>query len=671
MGEKKYSWIAEFGLPFFNPGDGFYLLKILNDSIHDGEKGIYDPGDFKLIDVFGDPESEVLSPGHDTLSKNFTIRRKPQYWKNDTLPGLEGSWAHSDDSTEWNCRQIQDYLDQGYTEIQAMAKLTENIGSHTFDPITEYLSTITSLYYRVSAGYSRDETIRGIVSGTRVGEFVDKLDQKDPEQKLEIIGQKGNIKQEADTLQNLDTLRVISANREDITQYVLYVSEDGFDSDVILTAVEGSGYTLNIEGDSGAISGIPVGTSLAEVLESITVPQEARLHVINKEDELVPLKRRNYSNNYVNTLATGNKYFEVRARDFVTQCTYQLIPEIENNEVYAFSDVYETDHETRLISVIPDSTNIETLLRHVSPNHGAGIKLVDKLGYEWTRGEVKSDDRLVVTSSDSSTQTSYYLNLLSESSENEAYAHSSFLDIDPVHKNITGIACGTRIQEFFNLIELPAGASMHLLNQAGNEFTGDTIYNALTLEVVSGNNQDTVYYDLMVFCEPLVTSSSYEINLDEQVISNIDEFTAIDTFLQNIELSPGASAEIINADSLVVSEGSLDPGYILKIISGDGSRIHYYELSVKVSIAAQKFGTKPIVVYPNPAKQLIYINVNRPFNKLSYRLATIRGQILITGTIPEYTGPYQIDVSNIPAGFYLLKVKNKEAEKTFKIMLRE
>jgi hypothetical protein len=47
-----------------------------------------------------------------------------------------------------------------------------DIGQHFMNEPTFYKSTVTSVVYKVSDGYSMEEEIRGVVTGTSVADFL-------------------------------------------------------------------------------------------------------------------------------------------------------------------------------------------------------------------------------------------------------------------------------------------------------------------------------------------------------------------------------------------------------------------------------------------------------------------------------------------------------------------
>ena len=647
----KYTHLEVGAVPLFEPGDDLCLLELLNDSIKKGTKGISDPADFRLVDVFGDFGSQVVSPGTDTLKGAYTIRRKPTYWKGDTLSGLPGSWADTDSTSEWVTRDIAFYLEQGYSREQARQHLTRDIGSHTFAPVTEYVSTIYQLprYYDISDGYHSPQNIRGVAGGTRVSDFLDNLRKKDEGQSLKVIG-----KSSSDVLTEGDMLVVRSADSTNVTKYVIDIGRLSND-----TRVRSNKYAVDRDSSQSTISGIPFGTSIKEVRENITIPEKAMLHVINVRDELVPFRRRNYDTHYVRTQATGYVYFEVRAEDFVTKETYPLKVAIDSSAAYAMSDLYEVDQELQLVSHIPEGTNTETLFRHLKPNLGAHIKLIDTTGSEKTEGKVLSGDRILATSADSARQKVYFLSFLGSGANDQAYAVSDVLGVDQMESKIWGVQQELMVKIFMDLLTPAPGATLTVLDANGEPVTSnnDLLDRGFTLKVTSGDSSRVKIYDLEFSserpgCCPFPISDTFTINHHVCRIEGIPVNITVHEMLDHVYPSYGyGQITILDADSNAIDSGRLNPGYILKI-SDDYWNI-YYDLLFETAVESTLQITN-IIIYPNPAEDHLLVD-----GVPAKSIVMIRDIFGVTRKIlkEEELVYKRISIADLPPGIYFLLVK--------------
>ena len=79
-------------------------------------------------------------------------------------------------------------------------------------------------------------------------------------------------------------------------------------------------------------------------------------------------------------------------------------------------------------------------------------------------------------------------------------------------------------------------------------------------------------------------------------------------------------------------------------------------------LSVNKFNSTGISIYPNPTKSFITINNINFVEKTQYNIASITGQVIITGELT--TAIQQIDISNLNASLYFLKI----GDSTFKII---
>jgi hypothetical protein len=466
-------------------GGQLCLLKILNDSIKAGLKPVTDPNDFELVDMVGHWTGDTWNPvGEPITNWQHRMERKPRYWRGNSLPGLSGSFGETEDESEWI-----------FTEIDwtsAAAIMTSGaIGHHSFDPVYDYVSTVSSRVYKVSGGYTTPQHITGVAAGTTVSGFMSNIDKAHEDQSLMVMGKENN-----DELAEGDTLIVTSADSSSVTRYA--ISLGSLSSDAVLDAKTGSGYTIDYTGSEGTISGIQFGATIKEVLDNINKPENAIITVLDIGDNLVPLQLRNFNKEYIDTKAGNNICFEVIAEDGATRIIYRLILNSTDRDAWVYSDFYEVDQYLQLVSYVPQGTNVQTLFSYLHPNEGAGVTLVDETGLERILGNVESDDLVIVTSADNSVQAVYFIEFLNESSVSKAYVVSDVLEVDQLQMLISGIPENTVYNIFMELITPARGASVVLLDNQQQPVTSGEIANDYTLKVTSGDGLKAVTYDLSV-----------------------------------------------------------------------------------------------------------------------------------------------------------------------------
>ena len=202
--------------------ESFALLKILNDSILNGDKAIEDvvPSDYRVVDMlhaFENTSNAVLADtlklwqGVNSEERNYLLIRKPHIYTGNPQP--LGSWGTDSATCEWdagNWRANNNELKSYFQNI---------FNNHSPDPITGHIPIVYSTVYIVSDGSSDDEFILGVTDTTNVVQFLSNIIPADPEQEL-MVANNGE-KTGADLMTNGDSLYVTSANGENSTIYII------------------------------------------------------------------------------------------------------------------------------------------------------------------------------------------------------------------------------------------------------------------------------------------------------------------------------------------------------------------------------------------------------------------------------------------------------------------
>lgn len=673
MDQEKIDEVEATGTAVVNiPGNGvadhyavevFGLYKVMNDSVTNGTKPFFDPTDYKLVDFWGDYES-AYAPEGDTLGswqKWWTVQRKPDYWRGDTLPGYQGSWGRTPEESEWVLTTEAELEEEGL----GRDNLYDNIGIHSLDPINAYKSTVSSYTYKVSDGYkwTDKDTLRieGITTGTTVDEMIANLIKAHEDQALDVIGSDGTERAGDDAVADQDTLKVTSADSSNVSKYLLGVSEEGLNSDALLTSTE---YTIDTTaGGTGTISGISMGATLKEVRDNVTKPATAKLNVIDTAGNLVPYKHLNMDTNYVQTLATHTILFEVIAEDGVTEIEYQLKLDIGDDEAYLFSDVYSVDQELNRVSLIPQGTNVKTLFANLYPNEGASVKLVDKIGMERTQGDVRFDDKVIVVAPDSSSKKTYHLKFKEESAGSEAYVVSQTLGVDQEDGDIWGFDPETSLDIFMGLLTPAPEATMAVIDTDSSKVESGNVLEDYMLKVTSGDSTVNKYYNLWAVpnepgTQAYVTSDSLNVDSEGMTISDVHPESTVSEFVALLTPAPRATMTVLNADGSPVESGDLADGFTLRVTSGDGDMVVTYDLDF-VEVGINPLAQENFRVYPNPATSNIYVEGLADEGKVVIRNILGRAQKMVDSKEVQNG---TISVRDLPSGIYLIYQENQQGK---------
>lgn len=473
----------------------YYLFRIDNDSIQRGLKPATDPNDFTLIDVFGSGDGVRQRIGGVDLDQIMAFIRKPHIYKGN--PEFKGSWGTNADDSEWLMNDRPYWVSRGYGWPNDILMITAGIGSHFMNEVTSYKSTVASVNYKVSEGYSMNEEIKGVVENTTVEEFLSKILKADPGQKLTVKkAGTGAVMAATDKVTNGDILEVLSADEVNTSAYKLDVTERGLSSNAILTS---DVYFISVEVTTGGIYNVPYGATLRQIVQNINVPEGASMVIVDDNDAWVPFQRMRYDTTMVDVVINDQIFFEVTAENGTTKILYEVVPLSTPQDAFVLSYVYEVDQAWGLISYVPRGTTVEIFLSNVIPVAGASVKVVDKNGLTRTRGNLYQDDMLVVTSQDGTVTKVYYLNMLRTQwlvSEYFAFVTSADYTVDQLGKTIASPVAETPLAQFLAKLTPSFGATMAVYNANGQPNATGILNKGDVLRVTSADGKIVNTYAL-------------------------------------------------------------------------------------------------------------------------------------------------------------------------------
>ncbi len=492
-------------------GHNFYIFKILNDSIKRGLKPANDPMDFELIEQWASSTGNGKRYRGGGLSSIRSYRRKPHInLPNKELDGISGV---DEETSEFWFLDRNKLGNEGYGWPWRELYVLHNFGQHFFEQPTHYMSTVSSVIYKVSEGYSMNEKIRGMKPGVTIAEFFGNLIKADSAQSLSVksAADGSNLKFDA-LIGNNDILVVLSADSSNTTQYVLEVTEQGLSSDAVLTSnlynifIENQTESLGegVEAGFGYISGFEYGTRLRTVMNNLKIPNGATLDIIDSKGTYVPMKILNFDTTYIFVTVNSGIHLDVLAEDGVTRIVYQLQPNVSDNDAFILSDVYTVDQQQFLVHLVPRETNIQTFLSNIVPSFGSSVKMIDKMGNEKTEGRIVEDDKVVVISANGLSTKVYYISYLSTLkfpvTTYLAYVLSDNYAVNQVDYKISGgftqFSKSTLLTDFYNNIHPCIGSTAIVVDANGVEKDSEYFDDGDKLKVTSADGRIVVWYDL-------------------------------------------------------------------------------------------------------------------------------------------------------------------------------
>lgn len=477
------------------------LYKITNDSVLNGLKPLNDPNDAELIDVLGNSDGTEFGRIEGANYVQATgLKRKPEVQKGNPVPSASFGDREAGTS-EWIYTTTAYWESRGYGWPDNHYMNSDGIGSHDFDPITIYYSTVVSGVYLVSEGYSMNETIKGPEPGITIDEFLTNIVKLDEGQTL-IMKRGETVLTGADILEDGDVLEVEAAQPElgktvkNKSAYTIEVKEGALDNDATLTSTT---YEITIDGETGIIAGIAPNTKLIDVYNNVTAPATvAQFSAIFDNGEYAPFKMLNFDTVYVDVMATEKILFEVVAQDMVTKITYQLDLESSTSDAYVLSNVFLVDQEASEITMIPDGTSAQSLLNLLIPAPGATVELQNKAGQVRTDGSVYIDDKVVVTSEDGTVTKTYTIKLVNYIRNHRlANLYSELFTINQKSGRIT-ITGTFSFDQFAENVVTSYDATYIMLDADGNEKTSGNIEGGEQVIVTSYDGTVTKTYNIVV-----------------------------------------------------------------------------------------------------------------------------------------------------------------------------
>jgi hypothetical protein len=520
-------------------GNTYYLFKILNDSVREGTKAANDPADYLLLDVFGPGDGSNWGGGcpFEQLARYI---RKPNIWHGN--PEYAASFGTNEEDSEWLYMNNARFGALGLpgTIFQCMSDL----GVHTMDPVTFWRSYITSSVYKVSEGFSMEEELKGVVTGTTVDELIAGINKEDPGQTI-VVKSGATTLGGSDAVSNGDVMVVTSADSENQSGYVLNVTEGGLSNNAVLTSSE---FTIAVDGSTGSVTGMSYGIKLADVKDGVVVPAGASMTIIDAVGSSLPLKKLGLDTMYHDVMVSDAQYLEVVAEDAVTKIVYQLMPTADSDVPFVISTVYDVDQGMVVIANVERGSNVNKVMGNCTPSAGATMMIVDKWGNQRASGNIAQDDKLVVTKGDMS--TTYYLSMLltnesyGEANNYHAYVLSEDYDVDQLNLMISGGITGDDMRlDFVSKLTPAFGATMTVINKDGFESNADDLNQGDKVQVTSADGQIVVLYTI-----------DFAVSVDELANDAIQLYPNPTNGTINIDgIESGSSIKVFNVNGTNVS----------------------------------------------------------------------------------------------------------------------
>jgi hypothetical protein len=412
---------------------GYYaLLKIVEDSVIEGTKAIYNFNSYEMVDIVGGFQASLPNwntwdneIGKDTC---YQVSRYQDlgYW-------VRKSWVYRGnpiDANSFGFGTIDEvtkaktlYTNGEWVVGGRNADLSTNTNLSKEVAIQRYNNHIMETYinvpyvlsnvYLVEPGIEGDKNIFGIAPNTTIDNFMANLILLDTNMVVRVEDAQGVLKLGGENVVQGDVLTSKNGLGQDSVIYTLNIG--ALSADVTLTSTV---FTVVNNGLIGEINAIPVGSTIEDVLAKVTKPEHATIIVSNGAEWNIPLATLPNDTNKViagersATLVDNSTYFEVVAQDGVAKRFYKL--NLSASDLKIYSAVYVVSQDNKLIDFVSDNTVTATFIRNLIVKNGLQLRIYDKGGNERTKGFVRYDDRVYVVAADKSDSVMYNIKFTNE-----------------------------------------------------------------------------------------------------------------------------------------------------------------------------------------------------------------------------------------------------------------
>lgn len=213
------------------------------------------------------------------------------------------------------------------------------------------------------------------------------------------------------------------------------------------------------------------------------------------------------------------------------------------------------------------------------------------------------------------------------------------------------------------------------------ETLGGLFYNSQISVLVDYNNNGTAKEVMQTWVFFGDTSVSYRFLETEilaaehaSVIPANATAVTIDSDVENAFFALSQDGVILGTGHVV--DGTAEIAIVETITSnpisvvGTKQNFKPYEGEINVGTASvNDFDLNHILIYPNPAEDIVTLDWNNIASLQSFELRDVTGRLIISINV-EAESTYQLNVSNIPGGIYLLTLKGENNQTTKKLVIK-
>ena len=247
------------------------------------------------------------------------------------------------------------------------------------------------------------------------------------------------------------------------------------------------------------------------------------------------------------------------------------------------------------------------------------------------------------------------------------YESPNVYTIGDVIPNLSPVVSGGTVTSFSISPALPAGLSFDtatgIISGTPSALSGTILYT-----VTAFNSGGSTSFELAITVNEIAPSTltypSPNVFLIGEVVSLAPVYTGnVSSFSIQPSLPDGLILNNLSGE-ISGSPTTITPTtfYIVTAENSGGSTTFTIELTIDEFLSNPENHFDNVRVFPNPFVDVIHVIGN--LGNAAYRIYSVDGKFIQKGTLSNT----EININHVPSGLYFLEIKEKNTEKTFKIL---
>jgi len=315
-------------------------------------------------------------------------------------------------------------------------------------------------------------------------------------------------------------------------------------------------------------------------------------------------------------------------------------------------------------------TALRTVLANIKVPAGATLTVVNgdgayvplkTLNFDSLYVNVTVNDNIYLSVVAENGVTEIIYQLIPATSDADAFVLSDVYSVVQKDLLIELVPRGTRVSAFASNLVPNTGATMKLVNKAGQVRTDGEVADDDKVVVTSKDGSVTKTYfisKLSTAATPETTylayilSNVYAVDQVVYIVAGVDGKETVSNFLTKVSPSAGASVAVVDSKGVVKINGDINGGDKVMVTSADGKMMVYYTFGTLTS--ANNLEANNIELYPNPTNG----EINVSGVKAGQRIQVYNSVGAAIREINVQSSIERISLRNQPAGMYMIVVSD-------------